>query len=206
MLQQQLLSHSFVTEIEKGTLPLKRLQLFVLQDAWLVLHATQIDALTIAKTTDKKLQQLLVQNFSSYKREGKDSLLLLGEGVGLSEKDFQNIMPLAGCMALTHFFYATLTYGTAIEAIFAIIASKEIFTKMCQRIGKGLQKNYHLSDEALTFFTAHDSVEGKIAPIKKYIEREYSLAKDKKSIAQAVSLSNQTELLFFDAIMHAPLS
>lgn len=125
-LRQRLLSHPLWTGIEEGTLPLETLRVFALQDWWLVREAYRLDALAIAGASGLDLQDLLLTKLV-FKIGGYQLLLRFGEALGLSRTDFDTVEPLAGCMALTTFFYWMLAYGSVPEKIAAVGASEDIF-------------------------------------------------------------------------------
>jgi pyrroloquinoline-quinone synthase len=70
--------------------------------------------------------------------------------------DFDAVEPLAGCMALTTYFYWMLTYGSVPEKIAAVSASEDIFIQICARVGPALMRNYAMSAEQVAFFTGHE--------------------------------------------------
>src|SRR5215469_3668464 len=163
-MRQRLLSHPLWTGIEAGTLPRETLRVFALQDWWLVREAYRLDALAIAGMTDLDLQELLLAKLMP-KIGGYQLLLRFGEALGLARSDFDSVEPLAGCMALTNFFYWMLAHGSAPEKIAAIGASEDIFIQICTRIGPALMRNYGMSTEQVAFFTVHEEIGETIKPI-----------------------------------------
>src|SRR5260221_634516 len=113
-LRQRLLSHPLWTGIEEGTVQRETLRVFALQDWWLVREAYRLDALAVAAMPDLDLQDLLLAKLVP-KIGGYRLLLRFGEALGLSRADFDTVEPLAGCMALTNFFYWMLAYGSVPE-------------------------------------------------------------------------------------------
>jgi len=114
LLRQHLLNHALWTGIESGTLGRTRLRLFALQDWWLVREAYRLDALAVAAASDLEVQELLLSKLPP-KVGGYKLLLRFGEALGLSRSDFDSVEPLAGCMALTNFFYWMLAYGSLVH-------------------------------------------------------------------------------------------
>src|SRR5690348_1828902 len=132
VLQEKLLHHPLWQGIEDGTLKKDKLKLFALQDWWLVREAYRLDALGIAAAADLETQELLLDKLAS-KKGGYKLLWSFGEALGLNREDFDRVEPLAGCMALTNFFYWMLAYGSPPEKIAALSASEDIFIQICQR-------------------------------------------------------------------------
>ncbi len=132
-LRQRLLSHPLWTGIEEGTVQLETLRVFALQDWWLVREAYRLDALAVAGMPELDLQDLLLAKLVP-KIGGYQLLLRFGEALGLARADFDAVQPLAGCMALTNFFYWMLAYGSPPEKIAAVSASEDIFIQICARI------------------------------------------------------------------------
>ncbi len=203
-LRQRLLYHPLWTGIEAGTLEQARLRLFALQDWWLVREAYRLDALAIAAAPDLEVQELLLAKLMP-KLGGYKLLLRFGEALGLSRADFDAVEPLAGCMALTNFFYWMLAYGSPGEKLAAVGASEDIFIQICARIGPALMRNYALNAEQVEFFTAHDQIGARVAPVDDILLARYNTPTDRRLITRAVHLSHEFELMFYDTVLTAPL-
>jgi pyrroloquinoline-quinone synthase len=201
-LRQKILHHPLWQKIEDGTLNRQKLQLFALQDWWLVREAYRLDALGVAGMPDLELQELLLAKLTP-KIGGYKLLLAFGEALGLTRADFDKVEPLAGCMALTNFFYWMLAYGSAPEKIAAVSASEDIFVQICLRISPALIRNYGLTHEQVKFFTAHDQIGELLTPVDQQILSRYSSPTDRQLITRAVRLSHDFEVMFYDTILQA---
>ena len=204
-LRQRLLSHPLWTGIEEGTVQLETLRVFALQDWWLVREAYRLDALAVAGMPELDLQDLLLAKLVP-KIGGYQLLLRFGEALGLARADFDAVQPLAGCMALTNFFYWMLAYGSAPEKIAAVSASEDIFIQICARIGPALMHMYGMSAEQVAFFTVHEEIGQKVTPIDALLLARYDTPEDRQRITRAVRLSHEFELMFYDTVMAATLS
>ena len=187
-LRQRLLSHPLWTGIEAGTVQRETLRVFALQDWWLVREAYHLDALAIVGVSDLDMQDLLLAKLVP-KIGGYKLLLRFGEALGLSRADFDAVEPLAGCMALTNFFYWMLSYGSAPEKIAAVSASEDIFIQICARVGPALMRHYGMSAEQVAFFTAHEGIGEKVTPIDALLLARYNTPEDRRHITRAVRLS-----------------
>lgn len=203
-LRQRLLYHPLWRAIEQGTLARERLRVFALQDWWLVREAYRLDALAVAGVSDLEIQELLLAKLVP-KIGGYKLLLRFGEALGLSRSDFDNVEPLAGCMALTNFFYWMLAYGTSGEKLAAVSASEDIFIQICARIGPALMRNYGLSAEQVAFFTAHDEIGTHVTPVDEALLARYDTPEERRRITRAVRLSHEYELMFYDTVLTVPL-
>jgi len=203
-LRRQLSHHPLWTGIEDGTLDRKRLGLFALQDWWLVQQAYRLDALAIAGMPDVELQELLAQKLLA-KVGAHDLIVRFGTAVGVPATDFEHVEPLAGCMALTTYFYWMLAYGFPGEKLAAISASEDIFIQICARVGPALMHNYALNADQVEFFTAHNAIGTRLNPIDAMIIARYTSEKERRLITRAVRLSHEFELLFYDTIMNTPI-
>jgi pyrroloquinoline quinone (PQQ) biosynthesis protein C len=201
-LRQRLLTHPLWTGIEQGTLPRETLRVFALQDWWLVRQAYRLDALAVAAMPDLDLQDLLLAKLVP-KLGGYRRLLRFGEALGLSRADFDAVEPLAGCMALTTFFYWMLAYGSVPEKIAAVGASEEIYIRICARVCPALMSYYGMSAEQVAFFSAHEEIGQRVTPIDALLLAHYDTPQDRRLITRAVRLSHEFELLFYDTIMGA---
>ncbi|HEX2912649.1 MAG TPA: iron-containing redox enzyme family protein [Chloroflexia bacterium] len=203
-LRKRLLHHPLWQGIEVGTLEVARLRLFALQDWWLVREAYRLDALAVAAAPDLETQELLLAKLTP-KIGGYKLLLDLGAALGLSREDFDRVEPLAGCMALTNFFYWMLAYGTPPEKLASVSASEDIFVQICARVGPALQRNYNLSEAQVQFFTAHDQIGEKVTPVDQNLLARYNSAEERRLITRAVRLSHEFELMFYDTVLTAPV-
>ncbi len=118
---------------------------------------------------------------------------------------FEHVEPLAGCMALTTYFYWMLAYGFPGEKLAAVSASEDIFIQICARVGPALMRNYGLSAEQVQFFTVHDEIDTRVNLIDTMIITRYTSEKERQRIIRAVRLSHEFELMFYDTIMNTPL-
>lgn len=201
-LRQRLLYHPLWTGIEAGTVQRVTLRVFALQDWWLVREAYRLDALAIAAMPDLDMQDLLLAKLVP-KIGGYKLLLHFGAALGLSRADFDAVEPLAGCMALTNFFYWMLAYGSAPEKIAAVSSSEDIFIQICARVGPALVRNYGMNAEQVAFFTAHDAIGAQVTPIDDILLARHDTPEDHRRITRAVRLSHEFELLFYDTVMAA---
>jgi len=201
-LRQHLLSHPLWAGIEQGRLSRETLRVFALQDWWLVREAYRLDALAVAAMPDLDLQDLLLAKLVP-KIGGYRLLLRFGEALGLSRADFDAVEPIAGCMALTTFFYWMLAYGSVPEKIAAVSASEDIFIQICARVGPALMNQYRMSAEQVAFFTAHEEIGEQVTPIDALVLARYQTLEDRRRITRAVRLSHEFELLFYDTVVAA---
>ena len=204
-LRQRLLFHPLWEQIEAGTLPKERLRLFALQDWWLVREAYRLDALAIAHTQGLDVQELLIGKLQA-KVGGYRLLYTFGEALGLTSHDFETVEPLAGCMALTNFFYWELAYGQPEEKLASVSASEDIFIAICLRIAPALMRNYHLSAAQVAFFTAHEEIATYVQPVDERILQRYNQPEQRRRITRAIRLSHEFEAMFYDTIIQYPMT
>ena len=202
-LRNRILNHSLWKGIAEGSISRTTLQTFALQDYWLVREAYRLDAMAIASASDMKLQEHLIAKLQP-KVGGHLLLTRFGKAIGLNQTDFDQVEPLAGCMALTNFFFWILAFGTPGEKLAAVGASEAIFVEICSNIHLDLIQQYGLTAEDVEFFTAHDVLGGKIAPIEDEILLRYAtIDESKKLVSRAIKLSHEYELLFYDTVLKA---
>lgn len=201
-LRQKLLFHPLWTGIEQGSVTHAQLRCFALQDWWLVREAYRLDALAIAAAEDLETQELLIAKLQA-KVGGYQTLLRFGAALGLSRADFDAVEPLAGCMALTTFFYWMLAYGSPGEKLAAVSASEDIFIQICLRIAPALRSNYALSAEEVAFFSGHQEIGERVTPVDEALLARHQSTAERQRITRAVRLSHEFELLFYDTVMLA---
>ncbi len=202
-LRARILNHPLWQGIATGAVSRRTLQIFALQDYWLVREAYRLDALAVAAAPDLALQEHLLAKLQP-KIGGHRLLVHFGEALGLDQTAFDEVEPLAGCMALTNFFYWMLAYGTPGEKLAAVGASEAIFVELCRMVGPNLIRNYGLSAAEVEFFTAHDVLGDKIAPIEDELLSHYATTEQHiRLIGRAIRLSHQFELMFYDTVLQA---
>ncbi|GHO55001.1 iron-containing redox enzyme family protein [Ktedonobacter robiniae] len=201
-LRAYILGHALWRRIEEGTLEPERLRLFALQDWWLVREAYRLDALAIAALPDLEIQDLLIRKLTP-KVGGYKLLLRFGEALGLSLADFDAVEPLAGCMALTNFFYWMLAYGAPAEKLASVSASEDIFVQICARIAPALIRHYNLTAKQVEFFSAHDAIGEQVTPVDETLLARYNSPEDQQRITRAIRLSHEYEIMFYDTILTA---
>jgi thiaminase/transcriptional activator TenA len=62
-------------------------------------------------------------------------------------------------------------------------------------------RNYHLSAEEVQFFTGHEQIGERVAPVDGALLARYQSLAERRQITRAVRLSHEFELLFYDTIM-----
>ena len=199
-LRQRLLTHPLWQGIQDGTLPHARLKMFALQDYWLVQQAYRLDGLTIAAVKDSALQELLIHKLAA-KIHATDVLIDFGVGVGLTTEDFADVTPLAGCMALTTFFYWVIAHTSDAEIVAAIGASEAVFTQICLQVHPALMQHYHLTAQQVAFFTAHEAIGEQVDALDDYFRAHAPSAEAIQRIDRTVHLSHEFELMFYDTIL-----
>ena len=130
-------------------------------------------------------------------------LLRFGEALGLARADFDAVEPLAGCPALTNYFYWMLAYGSVPEKIAAVSESLDIFIQLCACIGPVLIRMYGMSAEQVAFLTMHEEIGEQVTPIDALLLARYDAPADRQRITRAVLLSHECELLFCETVMAA---
>ncbi|TSA82420.1 hypothetical protein FNU79_13675 [Deinococcus detaillensis] len=205
--RQALIEHPLWRAIESGQASLGHLQVFALQDAWLVQHSPQLEALLLAHAPDEAAHRTLsAKHDPKAVFAGQGSLQHFGAGISLTPSDFEHIITLAGCLTLTsHFYYALLRHGF-VGMLASLSASESVFIAICQRVGPALQRHYHLTDEQVAFFPLHDhleeSVNGGEAAL---LERLCQTPAEVEALKLVVSQTYDCEKLFYDTVWQAGL-
>jgi thiaminase/transcriptional activator TenA len=95
-----------------------------------------------------------------------------------------------------------LAHGTPGEKLAAVGASEAIFVELCETIGPNLMQQYKLSAAEVEFFTFHDVLVDKIAPVEDALLARYSTTTlEKQAISRAIRLSHEFELMFYDTVL-----
>ena len=203
--RQALIHHPLWNAVADGTASLAQLRAFALQDAWLVQHSRQLEALLVAHAPDEAARETLLSKLDPKAVfAGQGSLHHFGRGIGLTPEAFERVVPQAGCLALTaHFYYMLLRHGFT-GMLASISASESVFIAICQRVGPALQRHYQLTDEQVAFFPLHDGLDqsvnvGEAALLTRLCQDPAALA----TLRLAVSQTYDCEQLFYDTVYAA---
>lgn len=203
--RRALYDHPLWRATEDGSASLTQLRTFALQDSWLVGHSRQLEALLIAHAPDEQARATLLtkqQPKAVFAAEG--DIRHFGKGLGLSASDFDDVVPLPGCAALTTHFYYMLARHGFLGMLASISASESVFIAICQRITPALQRHYGLSDRQVAFFPLHDRLEeGVNVGEAELLARLCSTPEAREVVRLAATQTYAAEELFYDTVYAA---
>lgn len=203
--RRALYDHPFWRAIEDGSARLTQLRAFALQDGWLVGHSRQLEALLIAHAPDEHTRAILLtkqQPKAVFVAEG--DIRHFGEGLGLNASDFNAIVPLPGCAALTAHFYYMLARHGFLGMLASLSVSESVFIAICLRITPALQHHYGLTDQQVAFFPLHEELqEGVNVGEVGILARLCSTPEAQEIVRLAVTQTYAAEELFYDTVFAA---
>ena len=200
--RRTLYDHPFWRAIEEGSASLTQLRTFAVQDAWLVGHSRQLEALLIAHAPDEQARAVLLskqQPKAVFAADG--DIRHFGEGLGLKKSDFDSIVPLPGCAALTAHFYYMLARHGFLGMLTSLSVSESVFIAICLRIAPALQRHYGLTDQQVAFFPLHDGLEeGVNVGEAGVLARLCSTPEAHDTVRLAAAQTYAAEALFYDTV------
>ena len=203
--RRALYDHPFWQAIEDGSASLAQLRTFALQDGWLVGHSRQLEALLIAHAPDEEARVTLLtkqQPKAVFAAEG--DIRHFGERLGLKKSDFDNIVPLPGCAALTAHFYYMLARHGFLGMLTSLSVSESVFIAICLRITPALQRHYGLTDQQVAFFPLHEALEeGVNLGEAGLLSRLCSTPEARELVRLAAAQTYAAEELFYDTVYAA---
>lgn len=206
--RRAILEHPWWTAVQNGTATTRQLQVFALQDDWLVRHSQQLESLLVAHAPDEATRATLLKKWEPKAifnpHSGPGSLRLFGAAVGLSVQDFERVQPMAGCAALTMNFYYALVRGGFLGLLASIAASESIFIHLCEFAGPALRDNYGLTDEQVAFFPLHDRLKEGVEVGEAALLRQLCRSDaDRQRVTEAFKLTYECERQFYDTVYAA---
>ena len=196
--QEALLGHPLWTGLETGVTTRVQLARFALQDVFLIREIYRLDSLTIAKAPTVEAADALIAKLTP--KAGAEAVLVrFGEAVGLTQRDFDEAVPLAPCLALTAQFYYHLARSSFAETVACLGASETIFLEICGRIDAPLRA-YGFSDEALEFFSFHAQLETAERGTTELLRPFVTTDAERETVTRAAEVCYDFERLFYDAV------
>jgi pyrroloquinoline-quinone synthase len=162
-------SHPTIEKIEHGELTMPQLrhwatQLFVGNKG----HNANILGLIYAKCDDFPARKAIVGNLieeelgqvSGVNRSHPELYLEFGEAIGISREELLHARMTPDATAMVHWMYWLADSKPWYVTLAGISLGSELFNPDAYvRVIDGLQRYYHLSDEALLFFSVHVKVD-----------------------------------------------
>ncbi|ADI15367.1 TenA family protein [Truepera radiovictrix] len=202
-LRRGLLEHPFWRGLETGETTRAQLAQFALQDAWLIREVHRLDGLAIAKAPNLEAADALIAKLA-FKREAWGALVRFGRALGLSERAFDDPVPLPACAGLTAHFYYHLVRSSFAEAVAAIGASETIFLELCARVERPLLEVYGFTADEVAFFSVHEALEPAERALSGLLAPLVQTDAERERVTRAVELSHGFERLFYDGLLELP--
>jgi pyrroloquinoline-quinone synthase len=162
-------SHPTIEKIERGELTMPQLrhwatQLFVGNKG----HNANILGLIYAKCDDFPARKAIVENLieeelgrvSGVNRSHPELYLEFGEAIGIPREELLHARMTPDATAMVHWMYWLADSKPWYVTLAGISLGSELFNPDAYvRVIDGLQRHYHLSDDALLFFSVHVKVD-----------------------------------------------
>lgn len=202
-----LLRHPLWTAIEEGRATPAQLRTFALQDAWLVRHSPQLEALLVAHAPDEAARAVLAKKHAPkavFAPGEPGHLSTFGAAFGLTRADFEAAEPLAGCAALTAGFYYALAREGFLGYLASLAASESVFIELCLRASPALRRHHGLTEEQVAFFDLHDLLREGVDGGEADLLRRLAVSDaDREVVTRAVKRTLGFERLFYDTVYRA---
>jgi len=165
----RVIQHPFLQELEKGTLTLKQLETYavnqyvftvdIIADFLSLIHRFSEFFQTHPQIWDSFVEKLVVEELTA-PRVGGHSLLAMrfAKALGLSDSDLVGAKLGVEARAAMDFFARIVKKATLPELIATSFGEGE-FSEFSLKIYEGLRRNYGFKDEDLEFFILHGEVD-----------------------------------------------
>jgi len=194
-LNELILNHPYINNVEEGRLPLEKTKLFVGQQYYIVSHDAKSLAIMLSRAKGREVDffNLLLQG----DLQALSSLIKMAGSLGLSVEDLEAFDPLPESVAYTHYLAFLANYANAGEQAFALIVNLPVWGSACGRLSKGLKTNYGFTDTS--FLDAFASMPAGIETQALEIIEPY-LPEHERRIRRAAKLIQGYELMFWNGI------
>ena len=195
-LNEKILGHPYITELEKGKLNLDQIKAFVSNQYYIVSHDIRSLGLMLSRSLTVKDANFF-DNVLRSDIEGLNLLVRLGNSMGLSVEQLEQYSIIPEAVGYTHYLAALASFALPGEQAMALIVNLPVWGANCVRLSKALRAKYRIKETGfLDIFTLPmDEAEKEAIEVMK----EYLPAR-REHMKRAAMLIQAYELMFWDSI------
>lgn len=194
-LNMRILDHPYISEAEKGSLPLDRVKAFAANQYYIVSHDARSLALIVSRSTSGEELEF----FNTILKGDVEALPLLirmAEALGWRVSDLEDYTPIPEAVAYAHYLTALAHFASPGEQAVALIVNLPIWGSNCKRLSMALKEKYGIEETSFLDLFAQPmakSEEAALSIINRYLPEE-------KRMRRVARLIQAYELMFWDGI------
>jgi thiaminase len=193
-LNEKILNHPYILEVEKGILPEDRIKTFVINQHYIINGDARSLSLMLSKSKNSE-ELYFFKIIAEGDIEALNHLLKMAETLGLER--LEDYSPIPEAVVYTHYLTALAQfYSSGVQAM-ALIANLPVWGSNCCRFSKALKEKYQIKETSfLDLFSAStEEMENKALNII-----DYYLPEEEKAMRMSATFIQAYELMFWDGI------
>lgn len=201
---EKLLASRFFSDLRDGTLTRKRLQGFAVQHY--ILNISINKGFVLCMTKNAHNQELYDSFLHSFMEEQShpDLMKKFGFAMGLTDKDFEEGLPIFECQAHAAAILRGMFLGAPAETRTSALVNETMVGRYAEDFDKYLGTQYGMSEDAREFFSVHAVADQEHKALAAaIIERHSESERDRAIVANAARNMVRFKLAKFDGIYDA---
>lgn len=194
-LNLRILNHPYISEAEKGTLPLKNVKAFVANQYYIVNHDARSLALMVSRSTcwDE------FEFFNTVLKGDETALPLLlkmAEALKLTLSDLEENTPIPEAVVYAHYLTTLAHFASPGEQAIALTVNLPVWGSNCKRLSRALKEQYTIAETSFLDLFAQPTGEiekSALSIIDRYLHKE-------KRLERVARLIQAYELMFWNGI------
>jgi thiaminase len=194
-LNVRVLSHPYISDAEKGVLPVKKVQTFVANQHYIVSHDARSLALMVSRSTNWDEFEF----FSSILKGDETALPLLlrmAEALELTASDLEEYTPIPEAVVYAHYLTTLAHFASPGEQAIALTVNLPVWGANCKRLASALKEQYAIAETSFLDLFAQPTGEIERAA-RAIIDRSRY---NETRLERVARLIQAYELMFWDGI------
>jgi hypothetical protein len=198
-IEEEIAHHAFPRAVESGAAPIEALHAFVGHQRAIVASDLRSVALLVHRYGHGPAGSFL-SGVLEGERVAQDRLVLLADGVGMSDADLQAYEVSAGGFAYGAYMAWQALYGSAAEFVAGILLNFPVWGSNCGRLGRGLREHYGLAAGDTAFLDGFAGMPPFDEPALSIIQEGLDEGVRPADVHRAARLFQAYEKMFWDAL------
>ena len=195
--QDQLLTHGYVSAVEEGLIELEQLRPFASEQSLIIDSDLRSVAHLVSRFGGRFFLEVLAGE-----RAAQEALGMFTNALGLTAEDLDAYEPLPGAHAYTAYMSWLAAYASDAEVAAAYLVNFPAWGESCARMSRALTSRYGLTPDQVRFFDLFaDPAAGFEARALAVIEAGLRRGVQERRIRRAARLLQGYELLYWDTLL-----
>jgi pyrroloquinoline quinone (PQQ) biosynthesis protein C len=203
---EQLLRHPYVQDLEEGKIRREKLGLFAGEQYTIIGSDLKSAAHLVSRFGSSPSRDFFLGILQG-ERAAWDALLTFAHALGLSEAQLREHEPLPGSHAYTCYMAWLALYASDAEIAAAYLVNFPAWGQNCGRLSRILQERFGLGDKEVVFFDLFASPPATFeASALSVIQQGLDRGTEPRLVQRAARLLQAYELMYWDTLYEASIS